>query len=110
MFDFGKDALSAPALAKFWEEAALHYTLRHDHVVTMHGATADESDAPPTYAIVLQRMSSSLHDAIYGPSAATLAAPRRLQLLHQVRPRRLRTRMHALHCMRLHSTCGRRVG
>jgi TPR repeat protein len=65
----GAGALPPSAVDAFWREVGLHYTLRHKHIVTVHGAYVDEHDTPHEYGLVLERMGSTLHDALYSSAA-----------------------------------------
>jgi serine/threonine protein kinase len=72
--------------ALFWREVELHYTLRNDFIVPVHGAFLDDSEHPPEYGVVMQRMQCSLADLLHKREEGVPPPPltRRLQILHQV--------------------------
>jgi ubiquitin len=56
--------------------------MRHAHIVPLLGVVADDSDAPPLYALVMPRMPQSLHSYLYPRLSGPLAE--RVGLLLQV--------------------------
>lgn len=81
-------AKAAGAQDKFWREAKLQYSLRHDNVVAVLGAAVDDSepDLPMELAIIQPRMATSLHDWLHDPEGEgkRANAQRRLTVLVQI--------------------------
>jgi hypothetical protein len=57
-------AMSDVSLLSLFKEAEVHYKLRSNYIVQLHGIWIDEEAQPATPCLVLELMESSLYDAI----------------------------------------------
>ena len=79
------DAIPGGVVAEFHREIALHWSLRHPHVVSVYGSIEDLSRASsPLYGIVMERMDRSLYAALRRPEGSPLALADRVRICLEV--------------------------
>ena len=81
----GSGEIPRHLVAEFHREIALHWSLRHPHIVSVYGSIEDVSYAPgPVYGIVMERMSRSLYSALRRPESSPLGLGDRVRICLEV--------------------------